>query len=333
MKLKTTIFALVASALFATSAMATTVVYVHGTSPDMSKQDAYDYWNGGDHQSMSSAPSFVDISRNGKPYYITYRDGRQHVKPQAIELANQIYHNVSDSQIIVVTHSMGGLIFRYIMANPSNDGLTSYQRYQFNVVRDKVRRIVNIAAPHTGSPAANFTNTLRDNPVTKPLASWLGYDKDAMDHLTTNYWENMNQGMLSPDTIKRSNGSRPHVYMLGSRDASNGEPWYWRQWEHVGLEAIDAIVNFDDNQMNAQAGTFYDKHPEDGTCVDRAWWGGCNQHVDGDNELDNDGMVSAWSGNFGNYSSVYFHKYTSWDSHHTNRYADSVAQWAKNFVY
>lgn len=314
---------------------ATTVVYVHGMSGDMTKQDAYDYWNGGDHHSTSSAPSFVDISRNGHPYFITWRDGRQYVKPQAIELANQIYHNVKDSRIIVVTHSMGGLVFRYIMANPSGDGLTSYQRYQFNVVRNKVRRIITIAGPHTGSPAADFVNVLRSNWLSRQVVGWLGYDKDAIDHLTPNFWSRMNQSKLHPSKIKKPNGQRVHMFMLGSRQATAGEPWYNREFENWGLWAIDAAVDFNSKQKNPRKGSWYDRYPSEKKCVKRYWWGWCKKRrtVYGDGELDNDGMVSLWSGVMGDHNNYYLHKYSSYDSHHSNRYADSVARWVKRYVY
>ncbi len=333
MKLKTLFFAGLAALFLSTQAMALTVVYVHGTSPNMTKQDAYDYWNGGDHQNVNSAPAFVENSRNGKPYFISYRDGRAYIKPQAIQLANQIYSNVSDSQIIIVAHSMGGLIIRYIMANPTNDGLTSYQRYQFDTVRNKVRRIVTLATPHLGSPGADFTQSLRDNPLTQPLTSWLGYDKDAIEHLKTGYCKSISAGMLHPNNIKRSDGSRPHVYMLGSRDPNGGDSWYWTEWENVGLNAIDTFVNYNGNQMTPSKGSYYDQYPADNYCTDRAWWGWCYEYGDGDGELDNDGMVSAWSGNFGNYSNSYLHKYTSYHSHHTNRYDPALGSWVKNFIY
>ncbi len=333
MKLKA--FMVAALLVAVAQVQALTVVYVHGTSPNMTKQDAYDYWNGDEHQSTSSAPRFVNISRNGHNYYITYRDGRLHVKPQAIQLANQIYRNVSDSQIIIVAHSMGGLIARYIMANPSNDGLSSYQRYQFNVVRNKVRRIITLATPHLGSPAADLVNTLRNNWLAKPLVNWLGYDKDAMDHLTPSWCKSVTAGVMHPNNIKKTNGQRVHMYMLGSRDATAGESWYNRQWENWGLWAIDGVVNYNRNQTYPSKGSYYDRFPSENKCTKRYWWGGCKKRatVYGDSELDNDGMVSAWSGNLGNYSNSYLHKYTSYDSHHTNRYKDSVAYWAKGFVY
>jgi hypothetical protein len=312
-------------ALGAANAQAKTVVFIHGMSGGyLSASDAASYWTGDGENS-----NFVPTVKKSFPAFISYRDGSKRLKDQVIDTVTQINANVSDSQIIIVAHSMGNLVTRYIMANPTSDGLTTYQRSQIEIVRNKVQKMIGLAGPNLGSVAADYVQALMGNSITATIVGWIGYDRPAMLDLRPSSWNSWNSGMISPSTFKNAAGTQIEARMLGSRDCSNGEPWYWREMENIGLCAIDTVVNYGSASVN----TTNDQYPLSNTCVDRSWWGYCNRWVNGDGEKDNDGMVTYESGTAGSLSNGKWYKYGSYDSHHSNRYAQSVANWAAQFVY
>ena len=307
-----------------TQVFALKIVFIHGANIGMvSQKEATEKFT----------QSFIDRIRKGNPYFVSYRDSSKSLKQQAIYTANQLYAALrNDTSIIVVAHSMGNLVTRYIMAAPTTDGLTSYQRYQMHVVGNKVKRLISIAGPHNGSKAADYVYAIVKNSLANAIVGMFGINTDAFKDLRPSLWYSWNRGKLAPSTFKRSDGVRPHVYAIGSRDATAGQPWYNRDIGNWGLWAVDQIVNY-----GSAHNSYYDRFPSKRVCVKRYWWGGCKTRktVYGDGEVDNDGVVTVESaflyGVPGKDS--YWHYYVTYDSHFTNRKSMQIANWAKQFVY
>jgi pimeloyl-ACP methyl ester carboxylesterase len=94
---------------------------------------------------------------------------------------------IPDGQLILVAHSMGGLVARWI----ANNGVGGSAYYNYNgdyasIVR-KTKYVIAIASPHLGSPAADAVygtaDTLCGNFV-GTIAGWLGQRTNATYWLT-----------------------------------------------------------------------------------------------------------------------------------------------------
>jgi len=203
----------------------------------------------GDHF-VSTSPERRDLS-----VMLTHRDASKSLEAQAAAAANQIYdlYNAAfgsgtGPQIILLAHSMGGLVSRYILSNPFPAG--SPQRQKADFIRDRTLFLITLASPHDGSRVADSSQALinlirsalpdlrilcaflpmpnvGDNAV--KLLQQLGGAVGQMDdpstrNLTTASIERMNgkDGPLQPHLARRTDGSLVPVYCLSGRDPSAG---------------------------------------------------------------------------------------------------------------
>jgi hypothetical protein len=95
---------------------------------------------------------------------LTYRDGSQSLPIQTREAINQIYtlyqaqfgQSAVKPDLVLVGHSMGGLVARYMLTNPSGAiaGVTldPETRRRADFIRNHTRYLVTLASPHEGSP-------------------------------------------------------------------------------------------------------------------------------------------------------------------------------------
>ena len=79
--------------------------------------------------------------------------------------------------IVVETHSFGGVVIRWILSNPTWD--TRYQP-----VIDRIRWVNSIAGPHKGSEAANLAGTLSGSWLTGWLVDLVGQNNDSTRNCT-----------------------------------------------------------------------------------------------------------------------------------------------------
>lgn len=157
--------------LAATPAQAADVVgvaFVHGTGAQTNATQ--DYWQ----------PAIIDTVRQGLPnssnYVVINCDFTQYMwKPEAAGcLANQLTSFIDSrgiTQLVVITHSNGGNVVRWILSNPTYDS-----RYP-KIIRT-VRKVTALAPSSAGTPLADAV--LNGNTFETSLGWLLGYKNDAV---------------------------------------------------------------------------------------------------------------------------------------------------------
>ena len=137
--------------LFTTALHAKTgVVFIHGKGGANLAQAsvARAYW--GEDMIRATTKGFTI------PYLICAYDGTQYMWVAGGTVAGQIYNWMNANaitDIVVETHSFGGVVIRWILSNPTYDS-----RYQ--PIISRIRWVNSIAPPNKGSEAANFAGTL-----------------------------------------------------------------------------------------------------------------------------------------------------------------------------
>jgi pimeloyl-ACP methyl ester carboxylesterase len=187
-KVETTIYlCLVLAFLLSLPAWAVTglaLVHGKGSSDLANQQTANEYWG----SDMIKA-----ASKNYQyPYVVAHYDGTQYMWQAAGQVAGQLYdfidkNNISD--LVVVTHSFGGIVMRWIFSNPDYDS-----RYKKII---QVTRCVNtIAAPAKGSEAADMADELSGSWLTGWIVDIVGQNTDATRNCTTSKMAEYNSTKL-----------------------------------------------------------------------------------------------------------------------------------------
>ncbi|MGA7298223.1 MAG: hypothetical protein WBW92_12020 [Rhodanobacteraceae bacterium] len=167
------------------SACATTgVAFVHGTGH---QTDAYhDYWQS----------SMIESVRGGlsdpSNLLVVNCDFEQYMWDSRASgcLATQLYnfitsHNIDD--LVVITHSNGGNVMRWIMSNPTLDS-------RFPVIISKIRWVNAIAASSAGTPLADAVTA--GNVFETSLGWLLGYKSNAVRQQQVSWMAYYNQNYL-----------------------------------------------------------------------------------------------------------------------------------------
>src|SRR3569623_1967572 len=160
------------------------VAFVHGTGK---QTDAYnDYWQ----------PAMVNSVRQGLPdqskYVVIYCDFSQYMwdSRAAGSLAGQLSTFISSkgiTDLVVITHSNGGNVMRWILSNPTYDS-----RYPAII---KATRWVNAIAPSSaGTPLANAV--IAGNVFEAAVGWLLGYQNDAVRQQQTSWMAYYNANYL-----------------------------------------------------------------------------------------------------------------------------------------
>lgn len=174
-----------ALALGASSAYAITgVAFVHGTGK---QTNAYnDYWQ----------PAFVNSVRQGLPdqskYLVVNCDFEQYMWDSRAAgcLATQLTSFINGqgiTDLVVITHSNGGNVMRWILSNPTYDS-----RYP-NIIA-KIRWVNAVAASSAGTPLADAT--MNGNVFEQALGWLLGYKSDAVRMQQLSWMAQYNQNNL-----------------------------------------------------------------------------------------------------------------------------------------
>jgi len=144
------------------------VAFVHGTGAQTNATQ--DYWQ----------PAIIDTVRQGLPnssnYVVINCDFTQYMwKPEAAGcLANQLTGFIDSrgiTQLVVITHSNGGNVVRWILSNPTYDS-----RYP-KIIRT-LRKVTALAPSSAGTPLADAV--LNGNTFETSLGWLLGYKNDAV---------------------------------------------------------------------------------------------------------------------------------------------------------
>lgn len=162
----------------------TGVAFVHGTGKQTNA--TADYWTSG----------FVNNVRGGLPnsanYVVINCDFTKYMWDNAAAgcLAGQLttfINNKGITRLIVITHSNGGNVMRWILSNPTWDS-----RYP-NIIAKTVR--VNALAPSSaGTPLANAV--INGNVFEGALGWLLGYQNDAVRMQQTSWMASYNSSWL-----------------------------------------------------------------------------------------------------------------------------------------
>jgi len=169
----------------ATPAFAVTgVAFVHGTG---SQTDAYNqYWQ----------PAFVDSVRKGLPdptkYLVVNCDFNQYMWDSRAAgcLAGQLTNFIGTkgiTDLVVITHSNGGNVMRWIMSNPTWDS-------RYPGILAKLRRVTALAPSSAGTPLADAV--MNGNVFESSLGWLLGYKTDAVRQQQTSWMAYYNANYL-----------------------------------------------------------------------------------------------------------------------------------------
>jgi len=179
------------------------LAFIHGTG---NQTDAYnDYWTG----------DFVNTVRQGLPdsnnYTVINCDFDQYMwdNQAAGCLATQLtafINNKNITDLVLLTHSNGGNVVRWIMSNPTWDA-----RYP-NII-NRVSKTIALAPSSLGTPLADAVN--QGNVFESTLGWLLGYGSDAVKQQQTSWMAYYNQNWLQgtsgrpalPSTFKALVGS------------------------------------------------------------------------------------------------------------------------------
>jgi len=178
------------------------------------------------------------------PYLICSYDGTQYMWVAGNTVAGQIYNwmnaNAIDD-IVVETHSFGGIVIRWIMSNPTYDS-----RYQ--PIINRIRWVNSIAPPNKGSEAADLAGTLSGSWLTGWLIDLVGQKNNSTTNCTTSSMSYYNQYYL------KGTSGRPALPKTVYNIAGYG---LWNDFAHsedYGLATLSGIAGLpgEDDGMVAQ---------------------------------------------------------------------------------
>lgn len=233
----------------ATPASARTgVVFVHGKGgADLANQaTANAYWGTDMIRAVTKGYAI--------PHLVCHYDGTKYMWVAAGQVAGQIttWMNANGiDDIVVDTHSFGGVVMRWMLSNPTYDS-----RYQPILAR--LRWVNAIAPPNKGSEAANLAGTLSGSWLTGWLVDLVGQNNDSTRNCTTSSMSYYNQYYL------KGTSGRPALPKGYYNVAGTG---LWNDFAHsedYGLATLSGVAGMpgeDDgmvSQYSAQgAGTIW----------------------------------------------------------------------------
>lgn len=168
---------------FTTSAN-TGVAFVHGTGKQTDAMN--DYWQSGMvnsvRQGLDDQYNYIVVNCDFEQYMWDYRASGC--------LATQLFNFINSRNItdlVVITHSNGGNIMRWIMSNPTFDS-------RYPVIIDKIRWVNALAPSSKGTPLANAV--MQGNIFESSLGWLLGYKSDAVRMQQTSWMAVYNSDWL-----------------------------------------------------------------------------------------------------------------------------------------
>ncbi len=180
-----------------------------------------------------------------------------------------------EPQVVLIGHSFGGLVARYLLTNPPIDGgpfgTDPTTRARADRLRDRTLYLITLGSPHEGSAAADRAALMasaqelfraeyvRPNgfvrrwltPLLDEGASFLRLEDPVTEHVRTDVWAALNdpeQGLLAAHRARRGDGSVVPVLALAARSpggrffvdplVSDRIEWELAAWhaEHIGVD-------------------------------------------------------------------------------------------------
>jgi len=232
-------FILILTLLAAAAAEAKTgVVFIHGKGgTDLANPSvARAYWT--DDMIRATTKGYAI------PYLICSYDGTQYMWVAGGTVAGQIYNwmnaNAIDD-IVIETHSFGGVVIRWILSNPTYD-------YRYQPIINRIRWVNSIAPPNKGSEAADLAGTLSGSWLTGWLVDLVGQKNNSTTNCTTSSMAYYNQYYL------KGTSGRPSLPKTIYNIAGYG---LWNDFAHsedYGLATLSGIAGLpgEDDGMVAQ---------------------------------------------------------------------------------
>lgn len=199
----------------------TGVVFIHGKGgADLHKPaEAKAYWG----DKMLNAVWSESSTRLVCAY-----DGTLDVRLAADVVAGQIdrwskQNSIDD--IVVVTHSFGGVVIRWILSNPTGNNL-------FRDVTSRIRWVDSIAPPNAGSEAANMAGMLTRFSISEPIVAFMGQQNESTGNCTTTGMTRLNAYFL------RGTAGRPALPRAVYNIAGTGTFNDGKHGEDAGLSTL-----------------------------------------------------------------------------------------------
>ncbi len=223
----------------------------------------------------------VQAPENSRHYVLlTHRNGSAFLGPQTVEAVGQMYELYQhlrqtlgeEPQLILLAHSMGGLVGRYLLSNPEVSdptfALDDETRKQADFLRDRTLYLVTLSTPHTGSLAADnaltiekataltdkvlkrFELTREEDPQRLAMGFLRAY-QDSTQHLRTDTLAALNKpgGLLEPHHARRTDGTLLPIYTLSGRSPAGG----FFANPNVDLEAELTLLDVDSNRLGLKS--------------------------------------------------------------------------------
>jgi pimeloyl-ACP methyl ester carboxylesterase len=246
---------LIMLALLAISSVCTAntgVAFVHGTGSQSNATN--DYWK----------PEFVNNVRSGLPnsanYVVINCDFTKYMWESGAAgcLAGQLTNFINSrgiTRLIVITHSNGGNVMRWILSNPTYDS-------RYPLIISRTVRVNALAPSSAGTPLANAV--IAGNVFESVLGWLLGYKNDAVRMQQTSWMAQYNAQNLY-GTAGRPALPKPFRAVVGTDvDSSpfDSDSWCGGYAENVGLETTQLWLNkcsdgFLDCSSQSAAGTVW----------------------------------------------------------------------------
>ncbi|WP_051239471.1 hypothetical protein [Arenimonas composti] len=242
-------------ALLAISSVCTAntgVAFVHGTGSQSNATN--DYWK----------PEFVNNVRGGLAnsanYVVINCDFTKYMWDSGAAgcLAGQLTNFINSrgiTRLIVITHSNGGNVMRWILSNPTYDS-------RYPLIISRTVRVNALAPSSAGTPLANAV--IAGNVFESVLGWLLGYKNDAVRMQQTSWMAQYNAQNLY-GTAGRPALPKPFRAVVGTDvDSSpfDSDSWCGGYAENVGLETTQLWLNscsdgFLDCSSQSAAGTVW----------------------------------------------------------------------------
>ncbi len=217
------------------------VAFVHGTG--VHTNATQDYWQ----------PAIIDTVRQGLAdrdnYLVVNCDFNQYMwKAEAAGcLADQLSSFIDSrgiTRLVVITHSNGGNVMRWILSNPTYD-----RRYP--KIIDRVDKVIALAPSSAGTPLADAV--LNGNLFEKTLGWLLGYRSDAVRQQQVGHMGIYNAQQLY-GTVGRPALPRPFRVVVGS-DVDSAP---WDSGSHCGGHAANVGLEFTRHWLSSCSDGFLD---------------------------------------------------------------------------
>ncbi len=223
---------------WASSADAKTgVVFIHGKGGTSLAQEsvARAYWT----EDMIRATT----KGNTIPSLVCHYDGTQYMWVAAGQVASQITTWMNANAItdmVVETHSFGGVVIRWILSNPSYET-------RYPAIISRIRWVNSLAPPNKGSEAADLAGTLSGSWLTGWLVDLVGQNNDSTKNCTTSSMSYYNQYYL------KGTAGRPALPKTVYNIAGTG---LWNDFcaECIGLATLSGVAGMpgEDDGMVSQ---------------------------------------------------------------------------------